>query len=303
MKLQPYKFEMLCSVALAGVILWLGLQTQLQYVWWRWTSSGLRSIGFFIPLASIYFCWRAWHQPSDDQTASMPFARPTWTAHGVGWGLMLAALGAAHGLQFPVGLVLAAYVSGAVILIGGWAAWRAAWFGLTLLLFVNPVPVFLTALFDARLQGWATRAAELLARGLGMAPRRQGFSLVFASGETMYIAASCNGLRSATAMFYLALTAGYWRHWPWRRMPLLLASALGLAYGLNFLRLAGLVFFHDLAGHWPRISAYEPQVDHGLGGLMFVAGVVALGYWILRHKNSAPVGREQARVAREGGPA
>lgn len=295
--------ERFVAAALAGAIFWLGLRPQLSYLWWRWTSSGLRSIGVFIPLAGIYFCWRAWRQRPEHPRDGARSARLRWTAVGAGWVLMLAALAAAHQLQLPVGLVIAAYLSGAVILIGGWSAWRAAWFGLFLFLFVNPVPVFLTALFDARLQGWATRSAALLARALGMAPRRQGFSLVFAGGETMYIAASCNGLRSATAMFYLALTAGHWRHWPWRRMPLLLVSALSLAYGLNFLRLAGLVFFHDLAAHWPRISGYEPQVDHTLGGLVFIAGAFGLGYWILSYKKPALAGKAQAFAVRGSGPA
>ncbi len=61
MKWRFYRFEWRFSLALAGVIFWLGLQPQLHYLWWRWTSSGLRSLGLLITLASLYFCWHAWH--------------------------------------------------------------------------------------------------------------------------------------------------------------------------------------------------------------------------------------------------
>lgn len=266
-----YSLEAALACLLCGLVMWLGMHAQLSYLWWRWTSSGLRSLGMLLPLASLILARRAWR--GEDSSGQ-----------GSGWGaiMMAAALAAARWLQLPAGLLAWSFIGGAVIWFRGWRDWRRAWFGLGLLLLLNPVPMFITATFDTRLQSLAVTLAQSVAAGLGMQPVRHGYSLDFANGESMYLAASCNGLRSVVALSYIAMIAAYWHSLAWLRLAASVLGAMVLAYALNGLRLSGLVVFHLLAGQWPGLNGGEPMVDHLLGGLLFLGGAAGVLTWIGR---------------------
>ncbi len=271
------------AMLLGGLVLGFGLRSQWAYLWWRWTSSGLRSIGILLPLASLALLWRAW--------------KGTAPGRGSLWGLaaLLAALAGARWLRLPSGVLIWTAASGAVVWLRGWHDWRRAWFGLGLLLFLNPVPMFLTSMFDTRLQLWAVALAQAFASLLGMQPVRYGFSLRFAHHQSMYLAGQCEGLRSAVTMFYLCLITAYWRGLRRLRLAAFTLAGVLLAYLINALRLSGLVIFHLWAGHWPALSGYESVADHAWGGLLFFLGATGLWLVLLR---SQPVDKSAGAASR-----
>ncbi len=274
-KAQASRIEWGLALGGCGLVLGLGFPAQWSYLWWRWTSSGLRSIGMLLPLAAAVLVWRAWKRAT-------PGAGSFW-----GLLILLAALAGARWWQLPTGLLIWAGVGGLVIWLRGWRDWRRAWFGLGLLLLLNPVPMFLSASVDVRLQNGAVWLAQALASVLGMHPVRQSFALRFSNHQTMYLANQCDGLRSAVALFYIGLIAGYWRGLAWMRWLAMTAAGVALAYGLNALRLSGMVLFHLAAGHWLALNPYENVADHLWGGLLFFLG--ATGFLLVLRLQPAPV--------------
>lgn len=238
---------------------------QWQALWAIWRSDGLRSIGGLMPPAALLLGWRAWR-------------RGAATGQGTLWGLapLVAALAAVHWIVLPPGLLFWLYASGVVLLFLGLAGWRRAAFPLALLLFVNPVPWFINPLIDLRLQFFDARVAQAFAHLLGIPVQRQTIALAFSHDVGMFVAASCNGLRSAVAMGYLGLMVGHLRGLGWRRHALFVAVAVLLAYLVNLARLCGLVLYNWLSLHWPLLQNEEQRADHILGGCLFL-----LAAWFL----------------------
>ncbi len=176
---------------------------QFRDLWLTWTSDPLRSVGLLTIPASLGFVVAAW-------------ARSGWSWEGTWWGLPLIGLcligaraenqgfvglllsGGAAIPFAPIGILLFGYFSGTVLLLGGTKLWRAGAFGLALLLFVNPVPQFLTGLLDVPLQFAAARTARAFASLLHVPVSGQSLQLMFAPGLEMFIAPGCNGLRGTT---------------------------------------------------------------------------------------------------------
>src|ERR1039457_3601470 len=114
-------------------------------LWNMWTTDALKSIGMIVPLVSMVLILRAWRANG-------------WRAEGTWWGLPLILMCiVAVRIQErailimvisphwstplpPPSLILFAYGSGVVLLLGGKRLYKAALFPIFLLWFVNPVP-------------------------------------------------------------------------------------------------------------------------------------------------------------------
>lgn len=269
-------------IAAAGLYIF---SYQLRGLWEIWTSNALRSIGLLIPPVSLWLALRAWRGHD-------------WRAGGSWWGvgllLVAMALGviAAQGIfmvQIPgvrgarLNLLTASvpifvYVSGAVVLFGGAAAWRKAWFPLLLLLFLQPVPGAFQSLVDLPLQYVAAAVARGFAAWINVPVSGDLLKLMFAPDLGMYIAPGCSGLRGAVAMGYLALVIGYFYRMPWGRWGLYVLGAVALAYMFNLLRLCALVIYYWFALRLPAIGDYGVQADYAIGGCLFLcAALFVLG--------------------------
>src|ERR1035441_7572363 len=142
-RLSPVQFAALATgFAVLGLsIIW---STMLSF-WGLWTTDALKSIGMVIPVLSLILVLRAWRSLG-------------WHAEGTWWGLVIllaimvviwvqqrATLIMVVSPQWstllpPLSLVLVAYGSGVVLLLGGGRLYRAALFPILLLWFANPVP-------------------------------------------------------------------------------------------------------------------------------------------------------------------
>ncbi len=249
----------------------------LRDLWALWTQDPLRSIGILIPPASAWLALRAW-RPGD------------WSRGGTCWGLglMIAAMGLARlsadgplTLQLmtasgtaainliPTGVTLSAYVSGAVLLFGGWCAWRRARFALLLLVLVNPVPGVLNTWADLPLQALAARSARAFAAALNVPVDGNALKLMFAPNLGMFIAPGCDGLYGAATMGVLALIVGHLRALPMTRHALYVFGAVAVAYSCNLLRLCGVVIYYWFALRIPAIADYGTEADYLIGGAVF----------------------------------
>lgn len=270
--------------------LWLGFPTQIAYLWHLWNTDPLRSIGMAIPVVSLILAVRAWRL--DD-----------WAHGGSWWGLVPVTLAfllaifisrpnafvlisihhAAMLNFFPVGVLLYAYVSGVVWLLGGSRAWRRAWFPLGLLLLVNPMPHAFDTLVDLPLQHLGAYAARGFATLLGVQVTGTALQVMFTPRLGMFIAPGCDGLRGGVAMGLIALVVGYLYRLSWRRWALYVAAAVVLAYLFNFLRLIVLVAYYWVAVRVPVLAGHATLADYLIGGVLFFCAALFLfslpRYW------------------------
>jgi exosortase J len=246
-----------------------------------WTTNGLSSIGILIPLASIALAVRSW------------WGRP-WDQNGTWWGLalcvvalLLAWLVKEQGFPFlayhvvltsliPVGVLVFLYVSGVVLLFGGYKAYQAAFFSIFLLLFLNPAPLGITRLVDPPLQYVGAHTARVFAQRIGGPLIVDDLRLMFSPRLGMFIAPGCNGLRGAVAMGYLTLIAGHIYAMPLWLRGAYVASSVVLAYLLNLVRLCGLVLCYRVALSFAPLARHMEAADYILGSLVFFSAALFL---------------------------
>ena len=264
--------------------LWLCGQDPLSALWHFWTTDPLRSVGMAIPVVSLVLAIRAWHLED-------------WVQGGTWWGLPLVLvallflkfqqslptevyLNAHTGLStlsvVPSGLLLCALVSGVVLLFAGVQAWRRAWFGLLLLLFVDPVPHAFDVLVDLPLQYFAAHSARAFAALISVPVSSGTLKMMFTPRLGMFIAPGCDGLRGAVAMGYLALVIGYLYRLKWWRWGLFIVASVLLAYLFNLIRLCGVVIYYWLAMRLPAIANHATLADYLIGGVLFFSAALFL---------------------------
>jgi exosortase J len=263
----------------AAVGLWWMLGQQAHSLWGLWTSNGLASIGILIPMASIALAVRAWRGMS-------------WDRHGTWWGLalciaalLLAGLMKSQGFPLlsyqnvrlhllPVGVLVFLYTSGVVLLFAGYKAYRAAFFPIFLLLFLNPAPNFFTHFVDLPLQYVGAHTARSFAQWIGVPLAVDDLRLMFSPALGMFIAPGCNGLRGAVTMGLLTMIAGHYYGLPLVLRGVYVVCGVVLAYLLNLVRLCGLVLCYKVALGFAPLARHMEAADYVLGSLVFFSAAI-----------------------------
>ena len=274
-------------------------------LWQIWTNDALRSIGIYLPIASLILTLRVWR-------------RCNWETRGTWWGLLPLFYGVmmtragGNALQIFIfgghtsisllqsGLTVYAYGCGIVLLLGGVGVWRRAAFPLALLLFVNPVPsVF--AQIDLPLQYLCAHTAHTFALAIGVHPEGNQLRLMFAPGFGMFIAPGCDGVRGAVTMGYLALILGYVYRFSFRARLAAAFGAVALGYLFNLIRLCVLVLFYGLALRFPFLQARGEGADYLIGGILFLSAA-ALFANLVRSQRRSPAEENEPRNALQPSP-
>jgi exosortase J len=271
-------------LSLVGVT---AIRSTIFALWHLWTTDGFKSIGMLIPVAGLVLIVRAWRTLD-------------WEMDGTWWGAGLLALTiAAVGLreqavlvflitpqwQFyipPHPLVVVAYASGAVLLFGGTALYRAAWFPIWLLWLVNPVPSIFNTLIDLPLQRIAAYVARHFAMALGQTLSPDQMRLMFTPEFGMFIAPGCDGIRGAVTLGLIALIAGYVGRFRFRAHVSVVAGAVLLGYILNLARLCLLVLYYLVALHFPWLQNKATLGDYIIGACLFLSASCIL-FTVIRY--------------------
>ena len=244
------------------------------FLWSLWTTDALKSIGMFIPLVSLVLILRVWRTLG-------------WEMNGTWWGAALLAvtvvvvrLREQSVLVFmvtpqwsvyvpPHSLVAFAYGSGVILLFGGTRLYRAAWFPVALLWFVNPVPHIFNVYVDLPLQRVSAHVARAFAMALGQPLSPDQMRLMFTPQFGMFIAPGCNGIRGAVTMGLIALVAGYVYRFRFRAHAAVVAGAILLGYVFNFARLCLLVLYYLVALRIPSLQNKAKLGDYIIGACLF----------------------------------
>ncbi len=277
-----------CGAALAVIGVVTVWPTALL-LWSLWSTDPLKSIGGFVPVVSFVLILRVWRALG-------------WEARGSWWGLALLAvtasvvavrdravlelvLGPGWSITLPPHSVVAvAYASGVVLLLGGARLWRAAWFPVALMWFVNPVPHVFNRWVDLPLQHASAEVARGLAHALGQRLTPDQLYLMFTPDFGMFIAPGCDGIRGSITMGLIALVAGYLYQFRLRVWAAVVAGAVLLGYVFNLLRLCVLVLYYVVALHVKWLQGHAEMGDYIIGATLFFFAAVLL-FAVVRHFN------------------
>jgi exosortase J len=176
----------------------------------------------------------------------------------------------------PPSVVLLAYGSGAVLLIGGARLYRAALFPILLLWFSNPVPHAFSLWVDLPLQQASAHIARAFAMHLGYTLTPDRLRLMFTPEFGMFIAPGCNGIRGSLTMGFIALIAGYVYRFRWYATAMVMTGAILLGYLFNFVRLCLLVLYYVVAMHFTALQDKAENADYVIGVLLFLVATFLL---------------------------
>ncbi len=248
------------------------------------TRGGEYSHGWLIPLVSALAIWRRRRE-----LAELP-RHATWTGVVVvASALLLYAAGVKIQQTRIVLVSLVPLVWGIALGAWGWSIARRLLFPCGYLLFCVPL-VFIEALtFPLRLL--ASRVAEILLNGMGIAVTRAGTALLSAAGGGINIdvADPCSGMHSLMAMAALGAAYAYFTQPSQTGKWLLFLGSLPIAIAGNVTRVISIalaaawfgqeramVFYHDFSGY----------VLFGAAVMLMMGLATVLNRWLARKKGS-----------------
>jgi exosortase len=221
-----------------------------------WRSSDQYSHGFLVPFFAAFLLWlRRDRLDVDELRPSLLLGVPLLM---FGLGLRLA--GAYYFYAWFDPLSIVPCVAGAVLLLGGWAAWRWSWPGVLFLSFMLPLPYRLGTALSLPLQRLATVVSTFVLQMLGLPALAEGNTILL-NEESIGIVEACSGLRMLIVFFALATAVALLTKKSLLERGLLVLSAVPIALISNVLRIVATgilyettsgetarAFFHDVAG-------------------------------------------------------
>ncbi|MFA4901966.1 MAG: exosortase C-terminal domain/associated protein EpsI [Desulfobaccales bacterium] len=249
------------------------------------------SYGLLLPFVSAYLVYLKW-----PELRRTPW-QPNWLGlviMALGLGLFLAGKLAAEyystRVSFPI------FISGILLLTGGWKILRLLAFPLLLLILMLPLPGIIMGALTLPLQLISSRLAAIFLRALGYPLLLQG-NVIDLGVRQLQVVAACSGLRYILSLLALGVIYCYFYQRRLWKGALLLISLIPAAILANALRVAAM-------GVYPALQ--EGFLHSFSGWLIFIFcfGFLALLNWFLNYlepsTEAAPA--ETAPVKDEGPP-
>lgn len=231
------------------------------------------SFGLLLPVVSGYIVYLKWPQIRRGSW------RPSWLGLVVlALGMVLYIVGELSTDIYTPTLSFVVSLSGVLFLLGGWKLVRLLGFPLLLLVFMIPLPNFLTQQLTLPLQLISSRLATEMLQMIGVVAVRQG-NVIDLGIRQLQVVAACSGLRYILALLALGIIFCYfYQRRPWKAAILIIAI-IPAAIFANALRVAGMGIYPALQeGFW-----------HGFSGwliFVFCFGFLFLLNWVLTFRES-----------------
>ena len=250
-------------------------------LWETWSTNDNYSHGPLVPLASLALVWLRW--PRLRALAVQPASSGLWLLAA---GCLMLVLGLRMDVFALQGWSLLVVLLGLTLTFFGVPILHMLAFPILYLAFMLTFPPVVMNTLSFALKSFATAGAAGAAELLGVAMRRDGMQIYFASGE-LSIENPCSGLRSLIALLATGTLFAYFqRGGLWRRAVVMLA-AIPIALAGNMARLLLLFIASDRKG-----------VDWATGRFHDVTGyvmyAVALGLLVLLRGVLTPRGARGA---------
>ena len=195
-----------------------------------WYNDANYSHGFLIPLISG---WLLWHRRQKFQTVKPCVDYKGLTMILVALGLFVLANAGAE--YFTLRLSLVMLLAGLVWYLLGLPILKMAWFEVTLLLFMIPLPyvIYYSATFP--LQLLASKITVTLLNLIGAGAVREG-NIIHLSGISLAVAEACSGMRSLVSLLALGAVYAQLSQPSFARKLLLFLTGIPIAIGANVAR-------------------------------------------------------------------
>ena len=241
------------------IVLQLCLVLALIWAYWpvltnlfsRLLTSEDYSYGLLLPVVSAYVVYLKW-----PQIRRLPW-RPAWPGLMLlAAGLLLYLMGVLSTDLYSPALSLVVSLGGVIFLSGGWQALRLLAFPLVLLVFMIPLPQYLTQKLTLPLQLVSSRLATGLLHLIGVPAVRQG-NVIDLGVRQLQVVAACSGLRYILALLALGIIFCYfYQRRPWKT-ALLMIAVIPAAIFANALRVAGMGLYPALQeGFWHGFTGW-----------------------------------------------
>ncbi len=239
------------------------------FVWMSgvWSSNADYSHGYLVPLFAAYILWSnrgslGQAQINKQNTLANQQAESGMLLGGsfMGCGLLMRLAGNYMRLPTLEGVSIVPMVLGIITLILGNRAVRWGAPAVLFLLFMVPLPSFLSGQLSGLLQSIATKVSTFAFQTLGIAAFSQGNIISLSNGQ-IGVAEACSGLRMLYAFFALTVGACMMIDRTWVEKAMIAFSAIPIAIAANCLRIiaTGIAYeylnpetaqhiFHDVAG-------------------------------------------------------
>lgn len=220
-----------------------------------WSKDPQYSHGYLVPLFSLFLFWR---NRGVETVAGM---RPSWWGLPIllaGLGLYLA--GAYVFFDWFQAISLLPVLAGAMLLIGGWTAFRRTALPIAFLVFMLPLPHSVSTALSQPLQRIATLISTYALQTVGLPAIAEG-NVIVINEARIGVVEACNGLGMMLLFFAIATGVAILVDRPWWQKIVLVFSAVPIAVIANVARIAvtGLLtgtvgqdwvdwIFHDVAG-------------------------------------------------------
>ncbi len=246
------------------------------WLWERWQTQDF-SHGMFVPLFSCYILWLTFKKGG--QTVTLVSSRSVYL------GIVLILLGLAirlTGIYTRVwtleGLSLPPFILGVIaVLFGERMLWRTLP-AVVFLVFMVPLPAFLSNQMGGFLQMVATAVSTFSLQVLGIPAVADG-NVITLSGGKIGVAEACSGLRMVYAFFALTVGASLIIDRTWWEKLFIAACAIPIAILVNCVRITATGIAYEYAS--PEMAE---RIFHDIAGwLMMPLGFMILvgGLWIL----------------------
>lgn len=232
----------------------------------QWMNDKNFAHGMFVPLFALFILWKNRKELKNIAPA------PSW----IGLFLIIVGLATLMLGEFGAELFLSRVsllilLAGLIVLIHGWAFFRAVLFPWAILILMIPIPVIVFQKVTFPLQILASKLASTLLPLLGVVVHREG-NVIELAAMKLEVVAACSGIRSLLSLLTLSVIYGYlMEDRNWVRVLLAIAS-IPIAVVANSFRIVGTGL---LVQYW------NPDKAEGFfhlfeGWLIFVVSLIML---------------------------
>jgi len=268
----PDSWSAAAWAVVAVLLLWLFWTplTSMARIWWGQADYGH---GFFVIPFAVLLLW-----------VRRDLARPL-PRRGSWWGLAFFALFAVLWFasiyfKYHVAsrLAIIPCMAGIALLVGGWRALHWAWPSIAFLIFMIPLPGFLSDFLRQPLQRVGTVVSVGIIQTIGIPSAPRGNVIVLPHGE-LGVVDACSGLRMLMLFFAVCIGAAFLLKRPWWEKVVMVVSAVPIALAANIIRITVTAMLHEMVD-----AELADVVFHDLAGLMMMPiGILMLWgeLWLL----------------------
>ena len=239
------------------------------FVWMSgvWSNDPDYSHGYLVPVFAAYILWSNRGSLSLKRTGEQTTQGIVPSDSGlllggalIGFGLLMRIAGIYMRIQTLEGVSLIPFVLGIITILFGRRAARWGAPAVLFLLFMIPLPGFLSGQLSGLLQTVATRVSTFAFQTLGIPAFAEGNVISLSTGK-IGVAEACSGLRMLYAFFALTVGACMMIDRTWTEKTVIALTAIPIAIAANCIRIiaTGIAFeyfdpetaqhiFHDVAG-------------------------------------------------------